>query len=533
MKSLSRAVLMVLMLSTLSWTDVVCSPTTAIDHQSRTQLKHRGPGVQNVSLTQVTVEDMLNWPNPTQIVRTSNSPIDNRENQAFTLIGDIWRVKVEDNDCDFHVEMSDPGNSQDADRVIVEIPQGPRFVQIRNSLIAALIAAGEGDLTHKKSVDLNNSIRASATGFAFFDAFHYSHNNPKRGHGHGTPKVATIWELHPVWQLQLGTGVQPVEVAGAGVTDAGTSPDPGGVFDFAIKKSFLETLENGHTIQPTLTVNLGHHSALHPLGQDCEMHIAGTVQGSPIGSPTGIVIEPPNLCKIDPSGAETADTNSWPAVLDNLDGKTCQVTGFPRIFTEHATGNASASNPNHVFEIHPALGIDCGHDKVSFANFLTVFPGMRAISSSTATSCMKDRQLEVRYESSTAEYQFRENSAGCGNFAIVEIDGVNPRWVRSVTGGHTAIVRATGDGASTVTLKVYTLSPSSIDTWLGSIVGAGNGGNERKFIHGLFTYDYFSMLKTLHPRQQSWLTPGDWTAIKFPLAIVAFGEAENAPWIEQ
>ena len=135
MKSLSGVVLMVLLLSTLSWADVVCSPTTAIDHQSRTQLKHRGPNVQNVSFTQVTVEDMLNWPNPAQIVRTSNSPIDNRENQAFTLFGDIWRVKVEDNDCDFHVEMSAPGNSQDADRVIVEIPQGPQFVQVRNSLI--------------------------------------------------------------------------------------------------------------------------------------------------------------------------------------------------------------------------------------------------------------------------------------------------------------------------------------------------------------------------------------------------------------
>ena len=110
---------------------------------------------------------------------------------------------------------------------------------------------------------------------------------------------------------------------------------------------------------------------------------------------------------------------------------------------------------------------------------------------------------------------------------------MNPKWVRSVTGGHTALARVTGDGASTVTLKVYTLSPSSIDTWLGSTAGTSSAGNQRKLVHGLFTYDYFSMLKTLHPKQQLWLTPADWTPIKFPLAFVAFGEAETAPWGEQ
>lgn len=533
MKRLISAIVVSLCLSAQLWADVVCSPTTPVNHQSRTQMKHRSPNVQNASFQQTSVEDMLNWPNPAHIVKSSESPIDDRENQAFTVTGDLWRVKVEDNDCDFHLEMTSPGNDQDADRVIVEIPQGPQFVQIRESLINALNAASEGDLSQTKSINLNNSIRVQVGGFAFFDAFHFSRSNPKRGHGHGTAMVGTIWELHPIWQLQLGTAASPTELASATTTEAGGLPDPGGAFDFAIKKSFLEGLESGHTLQPSMTVQLGHHSPMHPLEQDCEMHIAGTVQGSPIGWPTAIVIEPPNLCRIDPSGMESEDTNTWPAVLDDLEGKTCQVSGFPRIFTEHATGKASASNPNHVFEIHPALGIDCGDQKLSFGSFLKVFPGMRAISPTTSTSCISGRALEVRFDTSTAEYQFRENGVGCGNFAILEIDGVNPKWVRSVTGGHTAIARVTGDGASTATLKVYTLSPSSIDTWLGSTAGTSSAGNQRKLVHGLFTYDYFSMLKTLHPKQQLWFTPADWTPIKFPLAFVAFGEAETAPWGEQ
>jgi hypothetical protein len=145
---------------------------------------------------------------------------------------------------------------------------------------------------------------------------------------------------------------------------------------------------------------------------------------------------------------------------------------------------------------------------------------------------MNGRQLEVRYDASTAEYQFRENAVGCGNFAILEVDDLNPKWVRTVTGGHTAIARVSGDGASTVTLKIYTLSPSAIDTWLASAAASAASGNERKLVHGLFTYDYFSVLKTVHPKQQNWLTPADWTSIKFPLAFVAFGEAESAPWEE-
>lgn len=512
--------------------DVVCSPTTPVAQQSRTQMKHRNPGLQSVSLKQTTVEDILNWPNPARIDKSSGSAIDARENQAFTVVGDVWRVKVEDNDCDFHVELTLPGNGADADRVIVELPQGPQFAQIRETLASALVSAGQGDLRHKKSIDLSNPIRVQVGGFAFFDAFHYSRTNPKRGHGHGTAMVGTIWELHPVWQLQLVKAAAPVELASPVTAASGALPDAGGVFDFAIQKSFLESLENGHTIQPTIKLTLGHHSPLHPLDQDCEMHIVGAVQDSQLGTPSAVVVEPPNLCQLDPDGAETDNTASWPAILDDLDGKTCQVTGFPRIFTEHATGKAAASNPNHVFEIHPALGIDCGDQKLSFANFLRIFPGMRAISPATATSCMADRTLEVRFEPSTTEYQFRQNAAACGNFAILEVDGVNPQWVRSVTGGHTAIARVTGDGQSTVTMKIYTLSPSSIDAWLGSQVGVGGDGTERKLIHGLFTYDYFSMLKTLHPKDQSWQTPTDWTPVKFPLAFVAFGEADAAPWNE-
>ena len=98
--------------------DVTCSPSTPITHQSRTGMKHRSPGLMNVAAKQVSVANMLSWPNPSTISRTSNSPIDPRENQSYTLQGELWRVKTEGNDCDFHLELSPPGDSSSADRVI-------------------------------------------------------------------------------------------------------------------------------------------------------------------------------------------------------------------------------------------------------------------------------------------------------------------------------------------------------------------------------------------------------------------------------
>jgi hypothetical protein len=518
-------------LSTIATADITCTATTAISRQSRTDMKHRPASVQNVHLNQSSVEEMLLWPNPSTITKNSNTAIDPRENQTYTLSGDLWRVKVEDNDCDFHLEVSPPGAGIDADRVIVEIPQGPDFTTLRDRLIQALAAAGAGDLRHTKSIDLSQPIRVQVGGYAFFDAFHYSKANPKRGHGHGTQMVGTIWELHPVLELGLGT-TAPSTLLAETVTEtpAETAVDPQGVFDFAIARSFLENLENGKSIQSTFHLTLGQHSSIHALDSDCEMHVVGTSQSASLGWPGSIVVEPPNLCKFDPQGGEGGDTSTWLSVFDDLSGQNCDVTGFPRIFTEHASGSGGASNPNHVFEVHPALSVSCGAQKISFADFVTVFPGMRAISPSTTASCISDRKLEVRYDKESQQYEFRESGGRCGNFAIVEMRALSPQWIHSITGGHSAIARVSPDGQTTVTLKIYSLSPSAVDTWLGAAKGSPDNSAAGKFLHGLFTYDYYAIEKVVHPRSKPWQLMNEWVSVPFPLAFVVFGQTDTAPW---
>jgi hypothetical protein len=43
------------------------------------------------------------------------------------------------------------------------------------------------------------------TGLAFWDAVHGSSRDPRRGEGHGTKMVGTLWELHPAWKAEVVT----------------------------------------------------------------------------------------------------------------------------------------------------------------------------------------------------------------------------------------------------------------------------------------------------------------------------------------
>jgi hypothetical protein len=296
--------------------------------------------------------------------------------------------------------------------------------------------------------------------------------------------------------------------------------------DFSITESFLKKLYAGKSIQPVLRVQMDDRTnAVHPIDKDCEIHIAATPQQK-LGDPPAIVVEPPNLCRFDPP------SGNWPDVLDDkVMHKTCDVKGFLRIFTEHAQSSGGGANPNHVFEMHPALSIARGGDTLSFTSFLTVFEKMAAIKPSTATSCIEDRTLDVRYNKKQKRYEFREQGGRCGNFAIVEVTSTNKEWVRSIDGGHSAIVRVSADGKSRRTLKLYTLDGSVEDKWLDGIM-KGEESSKRKLLHGLFTYDWYSIVTTVHTKSGTWLKPTKWTQVKFPLAFVVYGETQTVPWEE-
>jgi len=165
-------------------------------------MKHRDPPSQNPGVTLLTVHQVLAASPAAGITQTgarsTDAPIDPRESQVVTLKGDLWRVNVEANDCDFHLEISGIGGGSTDDRIIVEIPQAPKFLAARNALLQALTAHG---VRLKAQTPLATSIRVQVLGFSFYDAWHYSSNDPQRGHAHGSAQVGSLWEIHPVWAI--------------------------------------------------------------------------------------------------------------------------------------------------------------------------------------------------------------------------------------------------------------------------------------------------------------------------------------------
>src|SRR3990172_8818476 len=73
---------------------------------------------------------------------------------------------------------------------------------------------------------------------------------------------------------------------------------------FNLRRSFLEGLRtggaNGASVGArwTIDLNMGEHSNVHTLAADCEIHVGAKVPGNrQLANPSGIVVEPPNVCK--------------------------------------------------------------------------------------------------------------------------------------------------------------------------------------------------------------------------------------------
>jgi hypothetical protein len=202
-----------------------CRPTTPVNLQSRTALKHRQPST--VRPQQTTVAEILNWAQPNRLwskqLRESDDAIDERENQSYAVEGNLWRIVLEGNDCDLHLEVSDISKGASATRIIAEIPQEQDAA--RRQIISLLLPRDRNRLLNQypnakgnyRPINLKTPIRVKLVGYAFFDAHHYTTHwktskgghcgfTPEevrqRGSDHGTCYVGTIWELHPVCKVE-------------------------------------------------------------------------------------------------------------------------------------------------------------------------------------------------------------------------------------------------------------------------------------------------------------------------------------------
>jgi len=122
--------------------------------------------------------------------------------------------------------------------------------------------------------------------------------------------------------------------------------------------------------------------------------------------------------------------------------------------------------------------------------------GLRHISNGAASSCLSGRQLQVKFAHN--RYEFFESGGGtCGNFVIVRVSSVNAAQSLTIDGGHYAVVNATANGQTTSSVGLYTLSGLPLDSRLANAISHGGIGSSTKVIHGVFTYNWQSIINAL------------------------------------
>jgi hypothetical protein len=120
-----------------------------------------------------------------------------REQQWYELTGKVVDVRVEA-DGDIHVALQDVSGK--IGRVGVEVPVGPRWCKIRQSVFSWTNATFPFAVQSNKVFKITKPHVIAVTGKAFYDIDHAPKDHSNRSTIH--PNTA-VWEVHPVAALQV------------------------------------------------------------------------------------------------------------------------------------------------------------------------------------------------------------------------------------------------------------------------------------------------------------------------------------------
>jgi len=126
------------------------------------------------------------------------APRRGRELKAFAVAGWVRRVRKQEADGDWHVEITSTARSNPDSCIVVEIPDpsyDSRFSAARNALDVLLQGSAistAGDITPPVPVHF--------VGAGFYDGWHSSGTGAK-GHGRCNSSLGALWEIHPVFSV--------------------------------------------------------------------------------------------------------------------------------------------------------------------------------------------------------------------------------------------------------------------------------------------------------------------------------------------
>ncbi len=190
--------------------DCPCETTKAGQHHQRLFLKDRAKPAAGFHTNNARIGSMINsWKYPPQFEK-DDTTVFPREKKIYRVKGYLRLAKIEDNDCDIHMEIGESESGKE-DRIIAEIPNTTEYCPLRDTLILQLenIFGMMPPLDKTGTLfgeDTQDIPMITVTGYAFLDASHKSTKHPQTGNKHGSTDVMTLWEIHPVFQVKLEKG---------------------------------------------------------------------------------------------------------------------------------------------------------------------------------------------------------------------------------------------------------------------------------------------------------------------------------------
>lgn len=264
-----------------------------------------------------------------------------------------------------------------------------------------------------------------------------------------------------------------------------------------------------------LQVKIAGHSAVHPVQNDCEMHLGGHGLAYK-GDPNGWVLEPMNACVEPLPGTTTYTKTAWLHFGDSVTGKTVTATGIIRIWPEHLT-SSGASNPAHALELHPLLAVSDGSASYDFSKLVYApegFPG--GVSTGTASSILTHTTVTVTQSEGMANINFVAGTIG--NFTTLSVRA-NLQSAVDIEGSHRMSGAVILDSGQDVAVKLLTSKGAAINDTIAKLIQQGKPSAQYDFLV-LFSLDPVALYNAATQSH------GDPVEVREPIQLIIYGEGQ-------
>jgi hypothetical protein len=190
--------------------------------EARWGIKTSVPGDPNVAPTHVSLQSLIQlsdpvieagsinvtrWPGDVALQDDSGQAMTLHEGDIVTVTGYHYRARCQ-KDGDYHMEIGVSPTHQDADCIIVEVPDPS---QIGDPTLQALVSRSRNELEGMRPSPMlshpsTDPPQVTVTGQLFIDETHNRSGDPGGGRGtlldSGRHCASNLWEIHPVIRIE-------------------------------------------------------------------------------------------------------------------------------------------------------------------------------------------------------------------------------------------------------------------------------------------------------------------------------------------